>query len=111
MGLTEEVRFELIGRGGLAEDKSLLEVINEALQQAALVLVDPETLDGSKATITVKLVVKRLDGDGGVAVIPDVDIRWPKRRVRGLAGSVVGGTLVTVQHRQGALELRDEAGE
>jgi hypothetical protein len=100
----EEVRLENIGRGGTNDDTPLVEMVDHMLQRAAAAVVSDEVKAGSTATITIKLVVKAQEG-AGVAVLPDVDIKWPKPRLLGITGFVSDGRLLTAEHKQTALDL------
>lgn len=98
----EDVKFEMIGRGGTKEDVPLIDQTNEALYEAALAAANPET-DG-KATVTIRVTLKRGD-EGGILHYGSVSVKNPVRRTKALLAFVEDdGRVTTRTHKQLALD-------
>lgn len=98
----DPLRLEHIGRD--ADDAtSLLDEANARIGEAARHVSDLK--NGERATVTIKLDVRRTGADGTVLVQGAVVTRLPARERLGVTGLLADGELVTQAHRQ--LDVQD----
>ena len=98
----DPLRLEHIGRD--ADDAtSLLDEANARIAEAARHVSDLK--NGERATVTVKIDVRRTGADGAVLVQGAVVVRLPARERLGVTGLLANGELVTQAHRQ--LDVQD----
>ena len=98
----DKLRLEHIGRD--ADDAtSLLDEANLRIAEAARHVADIK--NGERASVTLKIDVRRTGADGTVLVRGAVVTRLPARERLGVTGLLADGELVTQAHRQ--LDVQD----
>jgi hypothetical protein len=95
----EDVCLEHIGKGGVEDDISLIELGNQELTRLCQALKDPRRGDSGTLNIKVKAT---LSEDGGHVIFSGgVDAKLPQIEVRGLTAQIsASGRVITAQHKQ-----------
>jgi len=94
------ITIDDIGRGGLVDQRSVLEQAWEAIKTQAALVVDPDR--GDVAKVVVSFVIRDKDHDGqGVLIVPSIKTVEPERLIRALPAYTDGqGELIAIAHLQ-----------
>lgn len=101
--LFDEVSVTMIGAGGTARDRTLIQRIDEEIQRLSQIVL--ETDRDQKATITIKLVIKAVS-ERTIAIEPTMTTTEPKHGIRGLSAVVTrDGQVLASEQRQMPIEF------